>query len=162
MRTAQIEFGMLMPWTFREGELAMLVSTKGRYALRVMVDLAEHQADSRIPLKEIAERQGVSEKYLENILSTLVKNKMLSGMRGKGGGYRLTRPSEEYTVGEILRLTEGSLAPVSCLEGGRRGCDRVQECATIGVWAKLDEMISTYLDSVTVADLVAGPRGLPE
>lgn len=140
----------------------MLVSTKGRYALRVMVDLAEHQADGRIPLKEIAERQGVSEKYLENILSTLVKNKMLSGVRGKGGGYRLTRPAEDYTVGEILRLTEGSLAPVSCLDGGRRGCERVGECATVRVWAELDEMISTYLDSVTVAALAEGPRGIPE
>ena len=88
----------------------MLVSTKGRYALRVMVDLAEHQAAGRIPLKEIAARQGISEKYLENILATLVRANMLSGMRGKGGGYVLTRPPEQYTVGEILRLTEGSLA----------------------------------------------------
>ena len=87
----------------------MLVSTKGRYALRVMVDLAEHQAAGRIPLKEIAARQGISEKYLENILATLVRANMLSGMRGKGGGYVLTRPPEQYTVGEILRLTEGSL-----------------------------------------------------
>ncbi len=85
----------------------MLVSTKGRYALRVMVDLAEHQAAGRIPLKEIAARQGISEKYLENILATLVRANMLSGMRGKGGGYVLTRPPEQYTVGEILRLTEG-------------------------------------------------------
>ena len=95
----------------------MLVSTKGRYALRVMVDLAEHQAAGRIPLKEIAARQGISEKYLENILATLVRANMLSGMRGKGGGYVLTRPPEQYTVGEILRLTEGSLAPVACLDG---------------------------------------------
>ena len=94
----------------------MLVSTKGRYALRVMVDLAEHQAAGRIPLKEIAARQGISEKYLENILATLVRANMLSGMRGKGGGYVLTRPPEQYTVGEILRLTEGSLAPVACLD----------------------------------------------
>ena len=88
----------------------MLVSTKGRYALRVMVDLAEHQAAGRIPLKEIAARQGISEKYLENILATLVRANMLSGMRGKGGGYVLTRPPEQYTVGEILRLTEGRLS----------------------------------------------------
>lgn len=98
----------------------MLVSTKGRYALRVMVDLAEHQAAGRIPLKEIAARQGISEKYLENILATLVRANMLSGMRGKGGGYVLTRPPEQYTVGEILRLTEGSLAPVACLDGDAR------------------------------------------
>ena len=138
----------------------MLVSTKGRYALRVMIDLAEHQADGRIPLKEIAERQGVSEKYLENILSTLVRNDMLTGMRGKRGGYRLTRPVEDYTVGEILRLTEGGLAPVSCLEGGKAGCERAPECPTIHMWTELDGLISRYLDGVTLADLAASPRGI--
>lgn len=137
----------------------MLVSTKGRYALRVMVDLAEHQDDGRIPLKEIAERQNVSEKYLENILSILVRNNLLSGMRGKGGGYRLTRPVEDYRVGEILRLTEGSLAPVSCLDGQHEGCERAASCSTIGMWRQLDEMISTFLDGITLADLVASPRG---
>ena len=135
----------------------MLISTKGRYALRVMVDLAEHQAAGRIPLKEIADRQGVSEKYLENILATLVRAGLLSGMRGKGGGYRLTREPDKYTAGEILRLTEGSLAPVSCLEGGNNGCERAGECRTIGMWRELDEMISNYLDGITVADLVAKP-----
>lgn len=135
----------------------MLISTKGRYALRVMVDLAEHQAAGRIPLKEIADRQGVSEKYLENILATLVRAGLLSGMRGKGGGYRLTRDPDKYTAGEILRLTEGSLAPVSCLEGGNNGCERAGECRTIGMWRELDEMISNYLDGITVADLVAKP-----
>lgn len=140
--------------------MSMLVSTKGRYALRVMIDLAEHQADGRIPLKEIAERQGVSEKYLENILSTLVRHDMLTGMRGKRGGYRLTRPAEDYTVGEILRLTEGGLAPVSCLEGGKAGCERAPECPTIHMWIELDGLISRYLDGVTIADLVASPRGI--
>ena len=135
----------------------MLISTKGRYALRVMVDLAEHQAAGRIPLKEIADRQGVSEKYLENILATLVRAGLLSGMRGKGGGYRLTRDPDKYTAGEILRLTEGSLAPVSCLEGGNNGCERAGECRTIGMWRELDELISNYLDGITVADLVAKP-----
>ena len=135
----------------------MLISTKGRYALRVMVDLAEHQAAGRIPLKEIADRQGVSEKYLENILATLVRAGLLSGMRGKGGGYRLTRDPDKYTAGEILRLTEGSLAPVSCLEGGNNGCERAGECRTIDMWRELDEMISNYLDGITVADLVAKP-----
>ncbi len=135
----------------------MLISTKGRYALRVMVDLAEHQAAGRIPLKEIADRQGVSEKYLENILATLVRAGLLSGMRGKGGGYRLTRDPDKYTAGEILRLTEGSLAPVSCLEGDNNGCERAGECRTIGMWRELDEMISNYLDGITVADLVAKP-----
>lgn len=139
--------------------MAMLVSTKGRYALRVMVDLAEHQADGRIPLKEIAARQGVSEKYLENILSVLVRNDMLSGMRGKGGGYRLTRPAETYSVGDILRLTEGSLAPVSCLEGGKGGCERAAECTTIGMWQSLDKMIGEYVDGISIADLAKSPHG---
>lgn len=136
----------------------MLVSTKGRYALRVMVDLAEHQASGRTPLKEIAERQGISEKYLENILSTLVRNGILSGMRGKGGGYCLTKDPDQFTAGQILRLTEGSLAPVACLDG-KHGCERAAECPTIGMWSKLDGMISDYLDGITIADLAASPRG---
>lgn len=138
----------------------MLVSTKGRYALRVMVDLAEHQGEGRIPLKQIAERQGVSEKYLENILATLVRNGMLSGMRGKGGGYRLTRNPSDYSAGEILRLTEGSLAPVSCLDGTCSGCERATDCPTVGMWSKLDSMITGYLDSVTIEDLRCSPRGI--
>ncbi|MDY2778219.1 MAG: Rrf2 family transcriptional regulator [Collinsella sp.] len=138
----------------------MLVSTKGRYALRVMIDLAEHQGEGRVPLREIAERQGVSEKYLENILATLVRNGLLSGMRGKGGGYRLTKAPEDYTAGQILRLTEGSLAPVSCLDGTCKGCERAFKCPTVGMWSKLDTMISEYLDSVTVSDLCCLPRGL--
>ncbi|WP_085830096.1 RrF2 family transcriptional regulator [Collinsella vaginalis] len=137
----------------------MLVSTKGRYALRVMIDLAEHQAAGRIPLKEIAQRQDVSEKYLENILSVLVRNGLLSGMRGKGGGYRLTQSPDQFTVGQVLRLTEGTLAPVSCLEGDGAGCERSAECSTIGMWTELDKMISGYLDGITIADLVASPRG---
>lgn len=99
----------------------MLISTKGRYALRVMVDLAEHSADGFIPLKMIAARQNISEKYLENIIKLLVKAKLLTGVRGKGGGYRLTKAPEQYTVGDILRMTEDSLAPVSCLEPGAAG-----------------------------------------
>ena len=140
--------------------MAVLVSTKGRYALRVMIDLAKHQGDGRVPLKEIAERQSVSEKYLENILSTLVRNDMLSGMRGKGGGYRLTRPAEAYTAGEVLRLTEGGLAPVSCLNDGGTGCERAAECPTIRMWKNLDTMISEYLDSITLAQLEASPHGM--
>ncbi len=136
----------------------MLVSTKGRYALRVMIDLAQHQAAGRTPLKEIARRQGISEKYLENILSILVRDGMLSGMRGKGGGYCLTKAPDQYTVGDVLRLTEGSLAPVSCLEGGAAGCDRASSCTTIGMWTKLNDMINDYLDSVTIADLVCEPQ----
>mgnify|MGYP000024537260 CR=1 FL=1 len=132
----------------------MLVSTKGRYALRVMVDLAEHQAAGRIPLKEIAARQGISEKYLENILATLVRANMLSGMRGKGGGYVLTRPPEQYTVGSILRLTEESLAPVACLEETAEACPRSQQCRTLALWQGLDKVIHDYLESVTIADLI--------
>ena len=131
----------------------MLVSTKGRYALRVLVDLARHQGEGRVPLKEVAERQGISEKYLENILAVLVRSDMLSGMRGKGGGYRLTRAPESYTVGEVLRLTEGTIAPVSCLENGCETCARVQGCPTHPLWMELDRRISGYLDNVTVADL---------
>jgi len=138
----------------------MLVSTKGRYALRVMVDLAEHQAAGRTPLKVIADRQSISEKYLESILGTLVRAGVLSGARGKGGGYCLTRDPSCYTVGEILRITDGSLAPVACLEGGARGCEHAATCATIGMWIKLDEMISGYLDGITIADLVARSDGL--
>ena len=103
----------------------MIVSTKGRYALRVMIDLAEHQAERYVPLKEVAERQEISEKYLENILKVLVQNGFLEGLRGKGGGYRLTRTPDQYTVAEILLLTEGSLAPVSCLVPGAPACERM-------------------------------------
>ena len=135
----------------------MLVSTKGRYALRVMIDLAEHVGEGYLPLRDIARRQDISEKYLESILKVLVRSRLIEGLRGKGGGYRLTRDPDKYTAGEILRLTEGSLAPVSCLEGGNNGCERAGECRTIGMWRELDEMISNYLDGITVADLVAKP-----
>ena len=107
----------------------MIVSTKGRYALRVMIDLAEHQAERYVPLKEVAERQEISEKYLENILKVLVQNGFLEGLRGKGGGYRLTRTPDQYTVAEILLLTEGSLAPVSCLVPGAPACERLPKLA---------------------------------
>lgn len=132
----------------------MLISTKGRYALRVMADLAEHPTEGYVPLKEIAQRQEISEKYLEAIIKILVKAKLLSGVRGKGGGYKLTRPSEEYTVGEILRLTEDSLAPVTCLEEDAAVCPRASECRTLPVWRGLDKVINEYLDSITVADLI--------
>ena len=105
----------------------MIVSTKGRYALRVMIDLAENQSEKYIPLKAIAARQGISEKYLENILKTLVQHGLLQGLRGKGGGYRLTRPAANYRISDILLLTEGSLAPVACLEPGAAGCARLSE-----------------------------------
>lgn len=135
----------------------MMVSTKGRYALRIMIDLAEHQGEGFIPLKETAARQDISEKYLESILKILVKHKFLEGLRGKGGGYRLTRSPEEYTVGSVLRLTEVSLAPVSCLEADAVACPRMSVCQTLPMWQGLNKLINEYLDKITLADLMAGP-----
>ena len=132
----------------------MLISTKCRYALRVMIDLAEHQSEDFIPLKVIAERQEISEKYLESIIKLLVKAKLLNGLRGKGGGYQLTRAPEQYTVGSILRLTEESLAPVACLEDGAASCPRMASCRTLPLWQGLNKVINDYLDNVTLADLV--------
>lgn len=132
----------------------MLVSTRGRYALRVMTDLAQHPSEGYIPLKEIAQRQEISEKYLEAIIKILVKAKMLSGVRGKGGGYKLTRPPEQYTVGAILRLTEDSLAPIRCLEENADPCPRAANCLTLPLWKGLDRVIREYLDGITIADLL--------
>ena len=132
----------------------MMISTRGRYALRVMVDLAAQNTDRYIPLKEIADRQEISEKYLESILKILVKNGLLEGMRGKGGGYRLTRPPEAYSVGSVLRLTEDGLAPVACLNGEENLCHRRDFCSTLPMWRKLDSLISEFLDSVTLSDLM--------
>lgn len=132
----------------------MMISTRGRYALRVMIDLAEHSDASYVPMKEVAERQEISLKYLEKILPVLAKNRLIDGVHGKGGGYKLTRKPEEYAVGEILRLTEGDLAPVSCLECNAEVCSRVSECRTLPMWSKLQNIINTYLDGVTIADLM--------
>ena len=134
----------------------MMISTKGRYALRVMVDMAEHQAEGYLPLKEIAERQDISEKYLESILKVLVKHQILTGLRGKGGGYRLTRVPEQYTVGSILRLTEGSLAPVACLEQEPIECPRMAQCRTLPLWQGLNDLVNGYLNKFTIADLARG------
>ena len=133
----------------------MIVSTKGRYALRVMIDLAEHQAERYVPLKEVAARQDISEKYLENILTVLVQNGFLEGLRGKGGGYRLTRSPDQYTVAEILLLTEGSLAPVSCLTPGAPACERMANCRTYTMWKGLNDLIANYFGKITLADLAA-------
>ncbi|MBR6709353.1 MAG: RrF2 family transcriptional regulator [Clostridia bacterium] len=132
----------------------MIISTRGRYALRVMIDLAENGHGEYIAMKKIAERQGISLKYLERILPVLTQNKIVEGIQGKGGGYRLTRKPEEYKVGDILRLTEGDLAPVSCLECGAEPCEKRAECRTFPVWMKLHTLINDYLDSVTLADLL--------
>ena len=131
----------------------MIVSTKGRYALRVMIDLAEHQSEKYVPLKEVAARQEISEKYLENILKVLVQNGFLEGLRGKGGGYRLTRSPDQYTVSEILMLTEGSLAPVSCLTPCASACARMANCRTYEMWKGLNDLISDYFGNITQADL---------
>ena len=132
----------------------MLISTKGRYALRVMADLAEHPSEGYIPLKEIAQRQEISEKYLEAIIKILVKARLLTGVRGKGGGYKLTHPPEQYTVGEVLRLTEETLAPVACLEEAADVCPRAPNCRTLPLWKGLNRVITEYLDHITVADII--------
>ena len=132
----------------------MMISTKGRYALRVLIDMAEHQSEGYIPLTAIAERQEISEKYLESIVKVLVKGGVLTGLRGKGGGYRLNGAPDQHTVGDILRLTEGSLAPVACLEPGHGTCQRMAGCRTLAMWQGLDNVINGYLDRFTLADLV--------
>ena len=132
----------------------MMISTKGRYALRVMIDLAEHYNGGGSPMKDIVQRQEISQKYMERIMAVLSKNGLVEGVHGKGGGYRLNRPADEYRVGDILRLTEGTLAPVACLECGAAPCSRAAQCRTLPMWSKLDKMINEYFDSITIADLM--------
>ncbi|MCR4907031.1 MAG: Rrf2 family transcriptional regulator [Clostridiales bacterium] len=129
----------------------MMISTRGRYALKMMIDLAEHGDGQYIPLKEIAERQNCSEKYLESIIAVLSKDGLLEGLRGKGGGYRLTKAPGDYSVGEILRLVEGPLSPVTCLEVP---CDQSATCPTLPMWEKLGGMINDFLDSISIAEFV--------
>ena len=138
----------------------MLISTRGRYALRVLIDLAEHQTDNYIPMKDVAQRQGISLKYLEKILPVLTKNHYIEGIQGKGGGYKLTRKPEEYKVGDILRLTEGDLAPVACLECGAAPCERAEDCRTLSMWSKFHNLMNDYFDGVTIADLMLHPDTL--
>lgn len=126
-----------------------MISTRGRYALRVMIDLAERRSGAYIPLGEIARRQEISEKYLEAIIKSLVRAGLVQGLRGKGGGYRLTRSPDQYTVGEILMLTEGSLAPVSCLTPGAASCSRMANCRTYEMWKGLNDLISNYFGNIT-------------
>ena len=131
----------------------MMISSKGRYALRVMIDLAEHADEGYIPLQTIAARQGISEKYLESILAVLSKARLLDAVRGKGGGYRLSRAPEEYTADEIVCLAEGTLAPVTCMKDGE-SCERAGQCPTRPMWEGLDRVITEYLSRWTVADLL--------
>ncbi len=133
----------------------MTVSTRGRYALRVMVDLAEHGGKKFIPLKEISERQNISQKYLESIMTSLSKAGLVEGAHGKGGGYRLYREPDKYKVGEILRVTEGTLAPVACLKPGAAPCELADRCRTLPMWKELNRVINGFFDSYTVADLTA-------
>ena len=132
-----------------------MISTRGRYALRVMIDLTQQKTGGYIPLKEIAARQEISEKYLESILKLLVKGKILTGLRGKGGGYRLTRAPEEYTVADILELTEEALAPVACLSEDAEPCPRASDCRTLDMWKGLDKLVRDYFAGITLADLAA-------
>lgn len=132
----------------------MLISTKGRYALRVLIDMAEHSGKEYIKLIDIAKRQEISEKYLESIVKELVRNNIVVGLRGKGGGYKLSKAPDSIIVGDVLRLMEGGLSPVACLEDGSRTCPRVSECRTLEFWRGLDEVIRKYINSYTIADLM--------
>ena len=132
----------------------MKISTKGRYALRMMLDLAEHQGDGYIALKDIAERQNVSKKYLEQIVPILNKADILNTNRGYQGGYRLAGTPDKYTVGDILRITEGSISPVACLDKNPVECERAAECATLPVWQGLYKVITDYLDGITLQDIL--------
>ena len=132
----------------------MLISTKGRYALRILIDMAEHQTAGYVPLKEIAKRQDISEKYLESIIKILVKADVVDGLRGKGGGYRLSKSPDQVSVDTVLRLTEGSLSPVACLEDGAAPCGQMSCCRTLQLWQGLDQTIHAYLSRYTIADLM--------
>ena len=136
----------------------MKISTKGRYAVRMLLDLAEHGSENFIALKEIAERQGISKKYLEQIVSVLNKSNILLTTRGFQGGYKLAKSPDSYTVGMILRLTEGSLAPVSCLEQIPNQCERSNFCPTLFIWEGLNDVINNYLDSITLQDILDRER----
>ncbi|MFA7636977.1 MAG: RrF2 family transcriptional regulator [Monoglobales bacterium] len=131
-----------------------MISTRGRYALRVLIDLAEHAGENYIPLKDVAGRQAISVKYLERIMAELKKAGIIEGTHGKGGGYRLVKSPEEYRVGDILRITEGDLAPVACLSNGSEPCERSEKCRTISMWRKFDEITNDYFNNITISDLM--------
>ena len=132
----------------------MLISTRGRYAIRVLIDLAEHSCEGFISMKSVSERQGMSLKYIQSIMPVLSKNKLIEGVHGKGGGYRLSRPLDEYKIGDILRLTEGNLAPVTCLECGAKKCERADICPTLPIWKEFHKKVNEYFDGITLEDLV--------
>lgn len=132
----------------------MMVSTRGRYALRVLMDLAEHTDNGYTPIKDVAARQDISKKYVEQIIPVFVKNGLVAGVQGKSGGYRLTRSPEEYTVGEILRLAEGDLAPVACLSCNAEPCSRHDKCKTIEMWSRFNDLTNDFFDGITLTDLI--------
>lgn len=134
----------------------LMISTKARYALRVLIDLAQHPQDEYVPLKDIAARQEISEKYLEIILKILVKNKLLKGLRGKGGGYQLTKSPKEYIIGEIIELTEGPLVSVACLMPDAEPCSRKEHCVTLPLWKKFDQLAHDFFFHITLEDLING------
>lgn len=136
----------------------MKISTKGRYALRMLIDLAEHNNDGFIALKDIAERQGISKKYLEQIVSVLNSSAILQASRGFQGGYKLAQAPDKCTIGAILRLTEGSLAPVACLDRDPIQCERSAECVTLPIWQGLSKVINDYLDNITLQDILDGKK----
>ena len=132
----------------------MKISTKGRYAIRVLLDLAEHNNGEFIPLMDIANRQEISEKYLESIVNTLVRSGFVTGLRGKGGGYRLSRPADQIVVYDVLTSTEGTLVPVACLDRDSKPCARMSGCQTLPLWKGLNEVVTDYLNRFTVQDLM--------
>ena len=137
----------------------MLVSTRGRYALRVVIDLAENANGGYIPMKDVANRQRISLKYITKIMPLLTKGGLVEGVHGKGGGYRMLKEPQDCTVGEILRLTEGTLAPINCVELCSEPCDRVEDCRTLPMWRGLDKLITEYFENITLADLTHSDPG---
>lgn len=133
----------------------MPVSTKGRYALRLLIDIAEHQSGGYLPLREVAARQDISEKYMEVIAKLLVKGGVLEGLRGKGGGYRLSRSPDHISVREVLAMTEGSLAPVACLDPAGKPCAKAPNCPTLPMWRDLERVVDEYLEGYTIQSLMS-------
>lgn len=132
----------------------MMISTKGRYALRVLLDLAENSEKGYIPMKTVAERQNLSLKYIERIMPSLSKNNYVEGIHGKGGGYKLSKSPKDYKIGDILRLAEGDLTPVACLGCNSKQCDRAEICKTLPMWKKFDSLVNDFFDSITLDDLL--------
>lgn len=134
----------------------MMISTKGRYALRVLLDLAENSEKGYIPMKTVAERQNLSLKYIERIMPALSKNNYVEGIHGKGGGYKLSKSPKDYKIGDILRLAEGDLTPVACLGCNSKQCDRAEICKTLPMWKKFDNLVNDFFNSITLQDLMNG------